>query len=147
MAAAKMLPYVFGVFALASYLELGAGFGQWCQVAIELGVTDSLAIDGPWTFNALCVSRSKFIIKDLGKPLDLGRRFDLALSSPSGGGEDDQVSNLKMVSQALRTLAILRDHALRRSTDFRAVKHDRYKFDVVFSTAGQEPVLAGQVSA
>ena len=79
---------------------------------------------------------------------DAGRRV---LFFPISWREDDQVSNVKMTSQALRTLAILRDRTLRRSafrrTDFRAVRHERYAFDVVFSKAGQEPVLTGQVSA
>ncbi len=49
--------------------------------------------------------------------------------------EDDQVSNVKMASQAWRTLAILRDYVLRRRhfrvTDWRATRHDSYGFDVV----------------
>lgn len=70
---------------------------------------------------------------------------------PISWREDDQVSNVKMTSQALRTLAILRDRTLRRSafrqTDHRAVKHERYAFDVVFSTAGQAPATIDAVSA
>ena len=58
---------------------------------------------------------------------------------PISWREDDQVSNVKMTSQALRTLTILRDYSLRRrmfrSTDHRDTKHERYEFDVVFGTA------------
>lgn len=58
---------------------------------------------------------------------------------PISWREDDQVSNVKMTSQALRTLSILVDHTLRRKTfkqmDARTVKHDSYDFDVVFTKA------------
>jgi dolichol-phosphate mannosyltransferase len=66
---------------------------------------------------------------------DAGRKV---LFFPISWREDDQVSNVKMTSQALRTLAILRDYSLRRgrfrTTDYRSVTHDTYEFDVVFST-------------
>jgi len=49
--------------------------------------------------------------------------------------EDDQVSNVKLRSQALRTLTILRDYMFRRpyfrSADFRDAKHNEYVFEVV----------------
>ena len=81
IAAARILPFLFEAFEPKSYLELGAGYGQWCRVAIDSGVVDSLAVDGPWTdLTALHVDRSKFLIKDLGKRFELGRRFDLALT-------------------------------------------------------------------
>ncbi len=54
---------------------------------------------------------------------------------PISWREDDQVSNVKIVSQSLKTLQILGEYALRRSNfrtgEHRAVPHDRYEFDVV----------------
>jgi dolichol-phosphate mannosyltransferase len=54
---------------------------------------------------------------------------------PISWREDDQVSNVKMTSQALKTLDILRDYTLQRkhfmTADHRAVPHQRYAFDVV----------------
>ncbi len=56
---------------------------------------------------------------------------------PISWREEDQISNVRMASQALRTLAILRDYCGRRkwfrSHDFRSVVHSDYEFDVVFS--------------
>ena len=57
---------------------------------------------------------------------------------PISWREDDQISNVRMASQAMRTLAILRDYTLRRrhfrDTDFRAVQHEAYALDVVAQT-------------
>jgi dolichol-phosphate mannosyltransferase len=54
---------------------------------------------------------------------------------PISWREDDQVSNVKLWSQASRTLAILRDYTFRRDSfrhaDFRTVKHETYEFDVI----------------
>ncbi len=67
---------------------------------------------------------------------DAGRSI---LFFPISWREDDQVSNVKMTSQALKTLAILRDYCLRpahfRRTDFRATTHASYRFDVIHSAA------------
>ncbi len=56
---------------------------------------------------------------------------------PISWREEDQISNVRMVSQALRTLSILRDYCGRRNWfrahDFRPVKHTAYAFDIVFS--------------
>lgn len=49
--------------------------------------------------------------------------------------EDDQVSNVKMFSQAMKTLAIARDYLLRpewfATTDHRSVSHTDYQFDTL----------------
>jgi glycosyltransferase involved in cell wall biosynthesis len=62
---------------------------------------------------------------------------------PISWREDDQVSNVKLWSQASRTLAILRDYAFRREyfrrTDFRTTKHEAYSFDVIHRSAALAP--------
>ena len=54
---------------------------------------------------------------------------------PISWREDDQVSNVKIVSQSLKTLQILAEYAFRRSSfragEHRAVPHDSYGFDIV----------------
>lgn len=54
---------------------------------------------------------------------------------PISWREDDQVSNVKITSQALKTLEILIDYVLRRArfrqTDFRAKAHAAYTFEIV----------------
>jgi dolichol-phosphate mannosyltransferase len=57
---------------------------------------------------------------------------------PISWREDDQVSNVKMTSQALKTLNILRDALLNerqfREMDHRDVQHAEYRFDVLWRT-------------
>ena len=78
---------------------------------------------------------------------DAGRSV---LFFPISWREDDQVSNVKMTSQAVKTLAILRDYCLRpghfRQTDHRAVPHERYEFDVIHPAA-QDPAQASAAMA
>ena len=59
-----ILPIVFHAIAPTSVLHLGCGRGEWLQVATELGVRDIAGIAAA----------------NLNDPLDLGRRFDLAIS-------------------------------------------------------------------
>jgi glycosyltransferase involved in cell wall biosynthesis len=60
---------------------------------------------------------------------------------PISWREDDQVSNVKMTSQALKTLGILRDYMIRRerfrSHDYRAVPYSSYEFDVIAHMSGE----------
>jgi len=60
---------------------------------------------------------------------------------PISWREDDQVSNVKITSQALKTLSILRDYTLRRprfrQMDFRATAHEGYEFEVIHSEEHQ----------
>ena len=55
---------------------------------------------------------------------------------PISWREDDQVSNVKMTSQAINTLRLLRDARLSParfwSSDHRAVKHTQYRFDFLY---------------
>lgn len=64
---------------------------------------------------------------------------------PISWREDDQVSNVKIVSQSLKTLQILGEYALRRSQfragEHRAVAHASYAFDVL-GTHAPAPTLA-----
>jgi hypothetical protein len=76
-----MLGHVIELFRPASYLELGSGFGNWARVAELAGIREIVAVDGPWTeLTRLVIDPSQFTILDLEKEIDLGRKFDLALS-------------------------------------------------------------------
>ncbi len=54
---------------------------------------------------------------------------------PISWREEDQVSNVKMASQAMKTLGAAKEFAFARkrfrNKDYRTVKHERYAFDVV----------------
>ena len=74
--------------------------------------------------------------------VDAGRSF---CYFPITWSEEDQVSNVKIVSQSLNTLKILLQYmfarAKFRSADHRAIAHAKYCFDVVGSNVPQSPML------
>jgi SAM-dependent methyltransferase len=79
--AAQILPIVLELVKPASVVDVGCGIGDWLAVAAELGVHDFLGIDGGWVKQTqLVIPKEKFTEHDLATPLNLDRRFDLALS-------------------------------------------------------------------
>jgi SAM-dependent methyltransferase len=79
--AREMLPLVCEFIRPASVVDVGCGAGHWLAEALKLGVSDVLGVDGEWALKAkLRVPREKFLVHDLTKPLNLERRFDLAIS-------------------------------------------------------------------
>jgi SAM-dependent methyltransferase len=76
-----ILPIVISLLKPASIVDVGCGAGHWLAAALELGVSDFQGVEGDWIGAAeLAVPREKIVIHNLGAPLDLGRRFDLAIS-------------------------------------------------------------------
>jgi SAM-dependent methyltransferase len=64
----------------ASVVDVGCGTGAFLRAFEERGVTDVVGVEGPWVADApLLVDRSKILLRDLTQPIDLGRRFDLAV--------------------------------------------------------------------
>lgn len=76
-----ILAIVISLLKPASIIDVGCGAGHWLSAAEELGISNVLGVEGDWISAAgLAVPREKIVIHDLASPLDLGRRFDLALS-------------------------------------------------------------------
>jgi len=79
--AREILPMVVGVVRPASIVDIGCGTGHWLATAIEMGISDVLGVDGEWAAKAkLAIPQERFLVHDLGTPLKLNRRFDLAIS-------------------------------------------------------------------
>lgn len=79
--ARAILPIIVDLMRPASIVDIGCGTGHWLATAIELGISDVLGIDGEWAVQAkLQIPQEKFFVHDLGTPLRLNRRFDLAIS-------------------------------------------------------------------
>ena len=79
--ARAILPIVVGLMRPASIVDIGCGTGHWLATALELGISDVLGVDGEWALQAkLAIPQEKFFVHDLGTPLNLNRRFDLAIS-------------------------------------------------------------------
>jgi len=78
--ARRILPPLLQRFSVTSMVEIGCGNAHWSQAALDNGVGDILAIDGPWNNrSALLVEQVNFRGADLSQPLELDRRFDLAV--------------------------------------------------------------------
>lgn len=64
-----------------SILDVGCGRGAWLKEWRSAGVESLHGVDGPYVQrNRLLVEADEFTPKDLSKPFDLGRRFDLVTS-------------------------------------------------------------------
>ena len=64
-----------------SVVDVGCGLGSWLRVFQEHGASSVLGVDGDYVDrNALEIPQSCFRSHDLTTPLQIGRRFDLAVS-------------------------------------------------------------------
>lgn len=64
-----------------SVMDVGCGVGAWLSVLKERGVAELAGLDGPWVDEkALCIPPECFRRADLSQRLQLGRRYDLAIS-------------------------------------------------------------------
>ncbi len=83
--AAALLAVVFDLVRPRSVVDVGCGVGTWATVALELGATEVLGIDGDYVDRGqLQIADTCFIPWDLKKTLRLERRFDLAISLEVG---------------------------------------------------------------
>jgi methyltransferase family protein len=79
--ASVIVPRLIDVIKPASIVDLGCGSGAWFTAFNAEGVTDVLGLDGTWVDEAeLEIPGSCFRAVDLDAPVDVGRRFDLALA-------------------------------------------------------------------
>ena len=76
-----ILPMLFEQYKPRSILDVGCGLGTWLSVAKALGVAEIAGVEGAWLDRKLArVPASAITTADLEKPLNLGRRFDLAMT-------------------------------------------------------------------
>jgi len=75
-----VVPLVVEAVSPRSVVDVGCGIGSWLAAFREAGVEDAFGVDGPWVDPAqLLFPREQFLASDLREPLDVGRRFDVAL--------------------------------------------------------------------
>ena len=129
----------------------------------KLAGYSAFRVVGNYVFNALFTIGTRRLVSDLGSGLNIFARsafsdprllaysddlrfnvflllgaFDARWTLtffPISWREDDQVSNVKMASQALNTLSILADYIVRRqrlrTTDHRRIRRTAYPFDII----------------
>lgn len=80
-AAEVVVPLVLELTHPESVVDIGCATGTWLAVFTEHGVSDVFGVDGGYVDAAsLSVPRERFLTRDLARPLELERRFDLALA-------------------------------------------------------------------
>ncbi len=76
-----LVPIVMRLVDPRSVVDIGCGRGEWLSIFRESGLNDYLGIDGPWVSKKdLAIDPTNFVQCDLELPLDLDRKFDLAVS-------------------------------------------------------------------
>jgi hypothetical protein len=80
LSARKILGYMKQNFTIQSSAEIGCGDGHWTIEAQNIGIGETLGVDGPWTDRTtLKLSDLNFLEHDFSYPFDLKRKFDLAI--------------------------------------------------------------------
>lgn len=78
--AAVIVPYLLDLLSPTSVVDVGCGNGAWSRAFLDVGISDVVALDGrPADVSRLRIPENLHETIDLARPLDLGRRFDLAL--------------------------------------------------------------------
>ena len=76
-----VLPIVLKIISPRSVVDVGCATGGWLVVAKKCGVADVLGIDLERVPNDLLeIAPDEFLPEDVSQPLNLQRRFDLALA-------------------------------------------------------------------
>lgn len=81
-AAKQVLPIINDLFHPTSVIDIGCGVGNWLKVwNEEMKVSDFYGVEGPYVSKELLqIPVEKVLLTDLKQPLNIGRKFDLAMS-------------------------------------------------------------------
>ena len=80
-----MFPIVLNLIDVKSVVDIGCGTGEFLKVFYDNGIKDILGIDGSWIKKEnLKIPQEKFMQEDLTSKINVGRRFDLAISLEVG---------------------------------------------------------------
>lgn len=96
LASAKIIvPQIIELFNPSSVLDIGCGAGAWCSVWIKHDTPEVLGIDGDYIKEEnLLINKKYFEAADLGAPVDLKRKFDLAISLEVAEHIPEEKSNI-----------------------------------------------------
>lgn len=77
-----VLPIVWRIFKPGSVVDIGCGVGNWLKVwRDDLGVADIQGVEGPYiSSSVLQIEKDRVLLTDLKNGVDLGKKFDLAMS-------------------------------------------------------------------
>ena len=79
--AREIVPIVLEFVQPRSVVDVGSGTGAWLSVFAESTIEDVVGIDGDYIDrSALRIAPERFVARDLSKPFQLARTFDLVVS-------------------------------------------------------------------
>lgn len=79
-AAEQVLPVLFETYKPSSILDVGCGLGNWIEVAKKLSGAQIMGVDGDYVNRKLLkIDENEFVERDLTKPFNLDKKFDLAI--------------------------------------------------------------------
>ena len=79
--ARRVVPIILQHFSFSSVIDVGCGAGAWLKAFKENGLKDVLGIDSDYVpESSLLINSTEFLRADLTQPIEVGRRFDLAVS-------------------------------------------------------------------
>jgi hypothetical protein len=101
--AQTVLPLVNEIFHPRSVVDIGCGVAYWLKVwKDEIGVNDIQGVEGPYvSAEMLKIPKEKVLFQDLKEPVQLNRRFDLAMSLEVAEHlpEDHAIEFIRMLTQ------------------------------------------------
>ncbi len=81
LSATAVLEQLLRYYSPGSMVDFGCGVGTWLNVAERLGVAEVYGMEGEWLDKAhLVIDQDGFRHADLSKPVELHKRFELAIS-------------------------------------------------------------------
>ncbi len=76
-----IVPLLWELLRPRSVVDVGSGTARWLAAFRAIGVADVLAIDGDYVDRkSLAIPQELFTARDLTRPVNIDRRFDLAIS-------------------------------------------------------------------
>ena len=78
--ASIIVPLILSLFPFESVVDAGCGIGTWAGCFLENGVRDVIGIDGDYVDRSMLrIPQERFFAHDLRMPVQLNRRFQLAV--------------------------------------------------------------------
>jgi len=80
----EIAPFVYDLIKPQSVIDVGCGLGSFLKAFKQMGVKKVMGIDGKWCNKELLfenITANEFLEKDLEKPINIGKKFDLAIST------------------------------------------------------------------
>ena len=132
------LRYLNKVYDFSSVVDFGCGTGTWLKVCQDIGCKDILGLDDYANETLLEIPQANFLRKNIGEPIKLQKKYDLAISLEAAehialGFSENIVKNLVHASDVILFSAALpgqggTNHVNEQPPNFWAEEFNRHNF-------------------